>query len=502
METAIIVLRESAENLLQGGGTEIQEGRARTWAAKRCIDIVGTELVVETARKWERDKFDAVVEKCIQRHRTEGVKWVIFDRVDRDARKQLIFGYYVGWLCKEGMEVSFVLEDITTEDPPEKKLFLSFHAYKAEVDGNTTVGNLWEGKLRRAKEEGRFPSYDGGLWPYRYIPSRKKKGGAVRELIPERSQWCRQWYEWLKQEMKGNEIAEKMNQSPVPPPRSKKWKRQTIFRILKNKGLRGKPRWGGIPLPAEASPAIFTDEEGEDIDRLLAINIEKARRNAREDYELSRHVFCECGGKVWGRRDKSGKYLYIRYECQQCGRYVDKIYAEAAAKTKVLPLFTNPDWLKTYLNERKPDDSRECKERLARVDKEIDRRLTYLHNLKRQHAWGDWADEDYQRERDKAKVELERLQLEKAQAEKAYTTSIDGVKDMQAIEQVADQIHEHLLIGDMTALRQVYDALKLRVTLTREGLHISALVPLEHLDIAATASRSQCPPAGSPFPSC
>jgi len=488
METAIVIKRASDENLLDGYGADIQEAEARSWAEKRGINVVGVELVVETGRQWNRERFDAVIGKCIQHHHTEGVKWVIFPRVDRDARKQLIFGYYVGLLCKEGMEVAFALEDITTEDTAEKKFMLSLHAYKAEADGDTIVNNLRQGKIRRARDDGRFPSGDGGLWPYRYIPSRKKKGGAVREIIPERAQRCRQWYEWLKQGKKGNEITEMMNQTGVPAVRGKRWTRQVIFGILKNKGLRGKASWAGITLRADASPAIFTEEEGEEIDRLIAINKEKAQRNAHEQYELSGHIGCECGARVWGRRNIVGDHLYLRYKCYRCGRYVEKVYLEALVKTKILPLFTNPAWLRTYLDEHRQDDTKEVKSRLAFLEAQVDRKKTYLKNLKRQHAWGDWTDEDYQKERDGVKAELGKLQLEKSEAEKAYSTCVEGVKDMEAIERIADQIHERLVIGDSNALRRVYDALKLEITLTNGGVSIGAMVPLDELDVVERAS--------------
>lgn len=488
METAVIIDRESDENLLEGYGADIQEAEARSWAEKRGIKVVGVELVVETGRKWNRERFDVVIGKCIQCHHAEGVKWVIFPRVDRDARNQIIFGYYLGLLCKEGMEVAFARENITTEDPAENRLMLSVHAYKAEADGDTIVNNLRQGKIRRATEDGRFPSWDGGLWPYRYILSRKKKGGAVREIVPERAQWCRQWYELLKQGKKGNEITMMMNQSGVPAARGERWTRQVIFGILKNKGLRGKASWGGIALRPEASPAIFTEEEGEDIDRLLASNKEKARRNAHEQYELSGHVRCECGARVWGRRNIVGNQLYIRYKCYRCGRYLDKVYLEALVKTKILPLFTNTAWLKTYLDEHRPDDTKEVKSRLGFLKAQVDRKKTYLENLKRQHAWGDWTDEDYKKERDKVKVELEKLQLEIAEAEEAHNNCIEGVRDMEAIERIADQIHERLVIGDVNALRRVYDALKLEMTLTKEGVSINALVPLEELDVVEQAS--------------
>ncbi len=448
---------------------------------------------METGRTWNRDRFEAVVSKCIKRHQIDGVSWVIFPRVDRDATKQIPFWYYIGLLDKEGLKVAFAREDTTREDSPEKLFMLSLHAYKAEADGNTIVTNLREGKIHRAREERRFPSYDGGLWPYQYIPSRKKKGGAVREIIPERAEWCQRWLEWLRQGMKGNEMAERMNKSPVPSPKGKCWYRQTIFSILKNPGLRDKATWSGIPLPG-ASPAIFSEEEGREIDRLLGINRERARRNMHENYELSGHVFCECGAKVWGKRNKVRNYVYLRYECPRCGRYVEKVYLEAIVKTKVLPVFTDPAWLKAYLDNHGQDNSEVVKVQLTGLEKQINRRLTVLHNLRRQHAWGDLTDEEYQEERDNVKGDLARLQQEKAEVQRAHETRINIDRDAQTLERIADQINERLVTDDGNILRQIYDALRLKVTLSGKGISIGALVPLEELDVVEAASLCYYPP--------
>jgi hypothetical protein len=110
--------------------------------------------------------------------------------------------------------------------------------------------------------------------------------------------------------MTGNEIAARMNDAGVPPARGKRWVRHTIFGILKNKGLRGRASWNGIPLLPEASPAIFTEEEGREIDGILALDIERARRTAKEAYERSGPVFCECGTSL-GLRTGRAADLYL-----------------------------------------------------------------------------------------------------------------------------------------------------------------------------------------------
>lgn len=66
-------------------------------------------------------------------------------------------------------------------------------------------------------------------------------------------------------------MARRMNKAGVPPPRGNTWWTATIFGIMKNKALRGKTEVWGIPIP-EATPAIFTEEEGAEIARILAVN--------------------------------------------------------------------------------------------------------------------------------------------------------------------------------------------------------------------------------------
>jgi hypothetical protein len=153
-----------------------------------------------------------------------------------------------------------------------------------------------------------------------------------------------------------------------------------------------------------------------------------------------------------------------------------------------MPLLTDPARLTSYLAEHGRDDGHKYKERLAILEKEIDRRLTYIHNLKRQHAWGDWADEDYLQERDKSLAEMERLQGEKTETENAYAACLDGLEDERLLESIAGWIQEQLAAGDSRLLRRVYNAIKLKVTLTDKGISISALVPLEDFEVAAATS--------------
>ena len=492
MERGDIILRESADSLLQGYGLDIQESKAREWMSQKGIEVADIDSIVETGRTWSREKFEASLQRRIQRHHQGQIDWVVFPWVDRDSRLLLSFGFYIGMLVRQGLKVGFAREDITTVDPPEKIFTLFLHGYKAEADGHMIMEKFNAGKQRRA-EEGRFPFYPGNLWPYRYIPSQKKKGGAIREIIPERAAWCCQWYEWLCQGIKGNEIAKRMNKESVPPPRGKEWRHCTIFGILKNKALRGKTEIWGIPMP-DATPAIFTEEEGAEIDKILGVNKERASRNAKRVYELSRgFVHCGCGSPMWGRTNKHGKYIYERYECAKCRRHTDKAWLETNVREALLPVLADRKRLEGYLAKGDGACTEKSKSRLALLEAQIDRKLNALTNLKKQHAWGDWADAEYLRERDKVRADLERLQQERSEAKEAYRHCLESESDAKKLEHIAAKVHDKLINASGELVRQLYDVLKLKVTVG-EVIQISCLLPLDHFAVEDRPSASSIPP--------
>lgn len=353
--------------------------------------------------------------------------------MDRDSRLMLSFGYYLGLLVRARVKVGFAREDITSLDPPEKLFMLSLHSYKAEADGHTTVRNLAEGRIRRAAA-GYFPFHPGhGFWCYRYIPSQKKRGGAFLELIPERAEWLRRWYQWLQEGVSADEITRRMNASGVLTHGGGPWTHPTIISILKHSALRGKYVIGGkgpmagVTIP---TPAIFTEEEGREIDRMIARNKAQARRNARTEYALSRgYIFCACGSPMWGRRITNWGRTYERYMCPRCGRGTGRAWIETAVKEALLPIFTNPARLRKALDERRQTQPGELEGRLSLLEGQIRRKAGVLENLKRQHLWGDWDDQSYLRERDKHRAELETLRGEKAWLEQARRESLEQERD-------------------------------------------------------------------------
>lgn len=122
-------------------------------------------------------------------------------------------------------------------------------------------------------------------------------------------------------------------------------------------------------------------------------------------------------------------------------------------------------------------------------EKQIDRRLTVLHNLRRQHAWGDLTDGEYQSERDKIKDDLAKLQQDREELQENYDSTIDMERDTRILDRLADQIGERLALNDVEALKRLYDTLKLKITLTSKGILFSSRIPLEELDVVEATSR-------------
>ncbi len=257
---------------------------------------------------------------------------------------------------------------------------------------------------------------------------------------------------------------------------------------MKNKARRGKTEVWGISI-AEATPAIFTEEEGTEIDRILAGNKERASRNAKRVYELSRgFLYCSCGTRMRGHTDKHGKYVYEQYQCPRCGHHVDKVWLESNVREAILPILADKRQLELYLAQGDAVNTENVKSRVAFLRKQISRKLAVLGNLKKQHAWGDWSDIEYCQERDKIRAEIEELEREHADAEEAYRSCLETESDVRKLEHTAAQINEKFVNAEGEVIRQLYNALRLKVVIG-EVISISTLVPLNDFAVVNSASR-------------
>jgi len=189
-----------------------------------------------------------------------------------------------------------------------------------------------------------------------------------------------------------------------------------------------------------------------------------------------------------GYTDKHGKYIYEKYECPKCGRHVDKVWLESKVREAILPILADKRQLKLYLAQGDAVNTENVKSRLAFLRKQIDRKFAVLENLKKQHVWGDWSDIEYCQERDKIRVEIEELEREHADAEEAYRTCLETESDTMKLERIAAQVNERFVTAKGELIRQLYDALRLRVVIG-EVVSISTLVPLNDFAVVNSASR-------------
>ncbi len=242
MESGIGILRVSGEDQKKGYGWDVQQEHIEAFAEGHSISISMFVKFQERATTLDREEFEAILEKVMGEARRGSIQWVLFGRANRLNRHDWTWMEYLSRLFRVGLKIGLGLEDkvVTAEacqDPGFVMGLVSDMVGGAQEAKTLRVVSI-AARKRRAKD-GRLPTGGGGLWPYFYIPG-KKPGQGIRETIPERAEWCRRWLEWLRQGVKGNEIARRMNKAGVPPPKGNTWWTATIFGIMKNEALRGK----------------------------------------------------------------------------------------------------------------------------------------------------------------------------------------------------------------------------------------------------------------------
>ena len=326
---ARLVLRESHESLLDGYGFENQREDGFKLAEKHGVEIVKVHEVVESATKWRREKLEDIIAEAIEEK--EEIPWVIFGRVDREARNQLAGAYYVYQLISAGLTVGIATQNLILHrgSPPMDFFLLNLHLFKAEEDAGQMKRNLLGGRDKLAEKAGQLPN-GTPIWPFDYYP--KKVYGQMTTGRPvlnrERAEWVRKWYEAIMSgDMGVNGIERWMWEEGVRTKRGNRLSAAHVRLILTSRQLLGEFSWKGKVYLKDESLRILTDEQFQALQAKLQENRDRSYYNAvKYDYPPLPVVRHKCGQlmdriPLQGYRGK--KRLY--YRCNKCkggGQYV------------------------------------------------------------------------------------------------------------------------------------------------------------------------------------
>jgi site-specific DNA recombinase len=265
----------------------------------------------------------------------EGV--LIYDP-DRLARRYSYQELVMDELREAGIEVLFV----TTPAPKtgEEKILHGVKGLFAEYERAKISERFRLGKLRKVKEGNVINSEA----PYGYTRIRNNENRPGYYVInQEEARVVKKIFSWIADEkLTIRRVIKRLQELGIKPRWSKRgvWSTSTLSHLLTNKTyigeayygrsyavvpenplktekykkmrktsrkLKPKEEWLMIPVPAIIDKDLFSRTQQQ-----LKSNFELSNRNKKNEYLLSRRIYCTCGATRAGEGPQRGKHLYYR----------------------------------------------------------------------------------------------------------------------------------------------------------------------------------------------
>lgn len=343
MKRAFTIVRVSEEDQLRGYGPDVQAAEVQAYLAGAGLTQVDCRTVQEESTTWDRPKFEAILDEAIDLKRRGELEAVVFPRTDRLARKWDAFGYYLGKLRREGLEIHFAREKMVAPDDPMQAAMLFLQGAKAHADADTIRANTMEARRKRAEKGHMMPS-GGRKWAFyyhrysrhSYEPPDSNSGRYT--LNPEKAAWVKRWVRWILED--GRSVGWCCQQ--MTEAEGIKWWPSTMVKILSDPALVGRfyaYRTRKVRGAKGSRKLYLKPEEWQLVyeDRLAAIlspqefyalqdkfeqNRLNARRNTGHWYPpLRALIFCGCGRRMTGHMRKGQPW----YRCIRCSREINGV---------------------------------------------------------------------------------------------------------------------------------------------------------------------------------
>ncbi len=212
----------------------------------------------------------------------------------------------------------------------EGTLFFQLRGAFAEYERSKILERTRRGILARARA-GLPP---GGQTPFGYAPdivNGKRQGFVINEA---EARTVRLAYQLCVDGLNITQIMSRLNELGLAPRSGKPWQRSSVHNILAYKGYLGESGYGKRQTVGKGPgkvrvrrpekewipfylPPIVDAATCEAVRRQLALNSQKAKRNANHDYLLSGRIYCGvCGHRMYGIHSKG---IWFYYRCCQKG---------------------------------------------------------------------------------------------------------------------------------------------------------------------------------------
>ncbi len=354
IQTQLLTLKEYAE---KNGYAIIQEYTDEGWSGDTIVRPALDQLRVDAKKKiWE-----AVL---------------IYDP-DRLARRYSYQELVMDELKETGIEVIFVT--ISTPKNSEDKILYGVRGLFAEYERAKIAERFRLGKLRKIKEGHLIVSE--ALYGYRYIRKQDKIHGYY-EINTEEARIVKLIFNMVAVEkLTLRSVVKNLQHLNIRPRKSKKgvWSTSTLSTLLRNKGYIGEAHWGSsiaivpknpinkekyrknkkssrkmrpesewltIPIPPIVDKELFFRAREQ-----LNENFKLCQRNTKNQYLLSKKIYCPCGKRRTGEGPQHGKHLYYRctdrvlsfplpHTCKEGG--INARIADQIVWQKITDLMTSP----------------------------------------------------------------------------------------------------------------------------------------------------------------
>ena len=519
MRRALTIIRVSEEDQLKGYGPDVQADEVRAYLVEAGLTEVTQRVIQEESTTWNRPQFEVILDEAIGlKHRGE-LEAVVFPRTDRLARKWDAFGYYIGMLRREGLEVHFAREKTVAPDDPMQATMLFLYGAKAHADADTIRANTSRGRRMRAERDHMMPTgrskFAHDYHPYRRDWGQVPDANSGRYTVnTERAAWVKRWADWLLVDgMSGNKIA-KMMKHPHGIPIS----RSTIVSNLSDPILVGKvyayktkatvdiagkrktinvPEKEWLLVYEDESLRILSDEQFYALRNRFRQNQQNSSRHTKHWYPPLRSlVFCSCGRRMAGTTLWKGQQRLPYYRCLKCHRYIKAIPLWEEIKAGMQKRLLEPERLIPAIKGQL--DSGQSIIRLEEEIKSNRQRLDLLDHAEqkalRLHLHlPDYPEEKLQAECRRIAEQQEQLGKEIANLERQLAELRQAMVDDEGLRRFCEIATRNMDALDDSQWRLLLETMRLTVLVDDSGVTVNVAVPTvndEKSVIAVGTSRS------------
>ena len=267
------------------------------------VDLYADEGISGTAAK-KRSEFQRMMKDC----RHGKIDRIYTKSVSRFARNTKECLQYVRELKLLGITICFEKENLDTAKSADEMMIAVMAGLAQEESVSISKNIKWA--VRKRMQNGTYKA----VLPYGFMWNEGKI-----EIVEQEAEIVRQIFAWYLSGYGSHLIMEMLNDAHIPTRQNKRWRLQTVQRILINERYMGdavfqknyhmdtvpftrKKNCGELPMyyVSNANEAIISREDFEAVQKLHQSKSDKSKWKSRDSScPLARKIWCACCGSAY-----------------------------------------------------------------------------------------------------------------------------------------------------------------------------------------------------------